>query len=152
MLRRSKYTFPDPIFAAIAEREKVVEAANRVYEALSIAEAKGRKKSRPSKMTGLERRRVTAMDAVDCASMRMAKTRPGTPAGAAALLSYVEADVRWSLAEWHDAAISTVNVAVKAWADCAEGAGDIPLLADRLDRIVLQRKAEFPQEMLRASL
>jgi len=84
-------------------------------------------RERAAKLAGIEwdKRAGIAAQRRECAltlanelkaHMQMAKTAPTTPAGAAALLAYVKADMKIGLEfDWHDKALGTLIDALKAW-------------------------------------
>jgi hypothetical protein len=171
----------DPIFAAIAERQKLEKIWSVLYHKLDVAEGRADKKHgrRPwglikwrkygaiggseidkareafleegfkPKMINTEYRDAKAreraaqraqkawdrrvgiaaqrrecdraMEAESRASVRMAKTRPTTPAGAAAMLEYVKAGMKDGEIDWHDIALATLVTTLRAWGKAAGG-------------------------------
>jgi hypothetical protein len=57
------------------------------------------------------------MSAKQRGAIRMAQIRPHTPAGAAALLAYVKADMEHDGIDWHEIAL---NTAINTLASCGE--------------------------------
>jgi hypothetical protein len=116
----------DPIFAAIAEHKAISkELWGRLYDALDEAEGEARKTHgmRPScersgdewdqraGIAPLREQYERANHAEIRLAMRMARTKPTTPAGAAALIAYVVRDLEdVALEDWHSAALKTVAV------------------------------------------
>jgi hypothetical protein len=113
---------PDPVLAAIAEHRWLREALTCTCDKLDGAEIRAQKKCGPcpgatrarrawdrkAGTTALRSARDRALEAERKASFRLAKLRPQTPAGAAALLAYVKADMNVSPDDWHEIAIETV--------------------------------------------
>jgi hypothetical protein len=97
----------DPIFAAIANHRKL----DRIWSDMA-AEA-DRVGNREAKQDNIDR----ASDAADLAALRMARTKPRTIAGAAALLDYATiGDITgmFTLGEcvWHQEAIENAVIAL----------------------------------------
>lgn len=66
-------------------------------------------------MMPLRRKLEQAFKAERGAALRMVKTRPTTPAGAAALLAYTKDDAKGGEINWHGIAMDTLIQTLKAW-------------------------------------
>jgi hypothetical protein len=116
----------DPIFAAIAEHKAISkELWSRLYYALNDAEDKAHETHgmRPSRSgdewdqrTGiapLREQYERGKLAEDRAKRHLARTKPTTPAGAGALVAYIQRDLEdVALEDWHSAALKTVAVSL----------------------------------------
>jgi hypothetical protein len=124
----------DPIFAAISERRKLEKIWCDLYHKLDVAEYKAGKKygRRPGSSERADKawdRRVgiaaqrqecdRAIKAEHRAGVRFATTKPTTPAGAAAMLVYLKADVKGGAIDWHEMAFTTLIATLKAWGQSA---------------------------------
>jgi hypothetical protein len=116
----------DPIFAAIDEHKAISkELWGRLYYALTEAEDEacithGMRPSRSGdewdQRTGVKPLREQyerAQLAEDRAKRHLARTKPTTPAGAGALVAYIQRDLEdVELEDWHSAALKTVAVSL----------------------------------------
>ena len=119
----------DPVFAAIAEHKVLTRESNRLEESCWTVRAEAEKKygewiSAPNDWPG--KTTVTpfydrwhrAANAERKAAMRMARTKPTTLAGAAALVAYTRRDMMKDPSElsgWIPIALKTVAAALGAW-------------------------------------
>lgn len=87
-------------------RERAGERAEKAWDRRAGIAAQRRKFER-------------ANEAEQRAAERMAKTKPTTPAGAAAMLAYVKTDMEGGDIDWHDTAIATLVATLKAWGKTA---------------------------------
>ena len=124
-----RFVAVDPIFAAIEQRRKLEKVWGDLYSKLDVAEHRAGKKhgQRPTgeraekawdRRAGIavQRRECDrALNAESDATMRMAKTRPTTPAAAAAMLEYVKTDAMIGEMEWHSVAFDTIIAAISTW-------------------------------------
>jgi hypothetical protein len=119
----------DPVFAAIAEHKVLSRESNRLEESCWTVRAEAEKKygewvSAPNDWPGettvtpFYDRWHRAANAERKAAMRMARTKPTTLAGAAALVAYTRRDMMKNpseLSDWIPIALKTVAAALGAW-------------------------------------
>lgn len=104
----------DPIFEAIKVYRSSVRQCNRHYDKLCQAEFNAREGIAWDKRTGLTVLRKASKRALRdqrSAGMRMARTRPTTPAGLAVLIDYVRRDSVPGKCDWHSVALKTAAIA-----------------------------------------
>jgi hypothetical protein len=90
-------------YLAAKARERAVKRAERAWD----------------KRAGLALQHLAverAISAEQRAAERMARTKPRTPAGAAAMLAYVKANMEEGEIKWHSVALQTIVVTLAAWA------------------------------------
>jgi hypothetical protein len=120
---------PDPVFAAIGEHKALTRESSRLEESCWTVRAEAEKKygewiSAPNDWPG--KTTVTpfydrwhrAANAERKAAMRMARTKPTTLAGVAALVAYTRRDMMKNpseLSDWIPIALKTVAAALGAW-------------------------------------
>ena len=68
-------------------------------------------------MSDLVREKADADAAEHRALMLVARTKPLTPAGAAAFLSFIREDMKHGNSDWHDVALATLASSLNGWAD-----------------------------------
>jgi hypothetical protein len=119
----------DPIFAAIEQRRKLEKVWGDLYSKIDVAERRAGKKhgQRPTgerAEKAWDRRAGIAVQRRECdrainaesdATMRLAKTRPTTPAGAAVMLEYLKTDAKPGEMEWHSVAFDTIIATISTW-------------------------------------
>jgi hypothetical protein len=134
----------DPIFAAIEQTQKLEKLWGDLNSKLDVAQSKAEKKhgrrplaliawrkygaigglageraekawDRRAGMAVHRREYDLALNAERDATIRMSKTRPTTPAGAAAMLKYVLSDALVGEMEWHSVAFDTIIATISTW-------------------------------------
>lgn len=126
---------PDPIRAAISERQRLEKIWCVLGRDLDLAEYRASKKlgSRPhgsaraekawdrrAGITAKRRKYERAIEAEERATARLAKTKPTTLASAAVMLAYLKKDVDAGDMDWHDTAFATLIGTLKAWGQLAQ--------------------------------
>lgn len=107
----------DPVFAAIEAHRKLLKECDQLYGDLDEVEIGRAKKKRmrhsAAELASLQTKYERTRRAETAAGMRMAKTKPTTPAGAGALVAYVRADLEIGVGpEWHLVALATAAKAL----------------------------------------
>ena len=134
----------DPIFAAIEQAQKLEKLWGDLNSKLDVAQSKAEKKhgrrplaliawrkygaigglageraekawDRRAGMAVHRREYDLALNAERDATIRMSKTRPTTPAGAAAMLEYVKTEAEIGEMEWHEVAFATLIATLATW-------------------------------------
>ncbi len=107
-------TKTDPIFAAIDKHRKLLKECDRLFAAIDRAENK-LKKQNDHHLLSLRRQYEQTLRAERAAGMQMAKMKPKTLAGAAALVAYTRVDMKLGIGpKWHLVALATVATALAA--------------------------------------
>jgi hypothetical protein len=83
-------------------RERAAERAERAWD-------------RRTGIAPLRRECDRAIEAERRAAVRMAKTRPTTPAGVAKMLAFLKADIKDGETHWHEIAFDTLVATLKTW-------------------------------------
>jgi hypothetical protein len=102
----------DPIFAAIDKHRKLLKECERLFAAIDRGENTAKKQNQHN-ISSLRRQYERTLRAERTAGMRMAKTKPKTLAGAAALVAYTCADIKLGIGpKWHLVALATIAAAL----------------------------------------
>jgi hypothetical protein len=105
-------TKTDPIFAAIDKHRKLLKECDRLFAIIDRAE-NTLEKQKQQRIASLHRQYERTLRAERAAGMRMAKMKPKTLAGVAALVVYTRADMKLGIGpKWHMVALATVAVAL----------------------------------------
>jgi hypothetical protein len=105
---------PDPAFALIDVHKARTKEWCRLYDKLDEAEFEAGRThgKRPWELIALRGQEERALAAVRKAAMRMARTKPTTLAGAAALISYTRRDIMEGEVDWQMVALKTAASAL----------------------------------------
>jgi hypothetical protein len=102
----------DPIFAAIDKHRNLLKECDRLFAVIDRNQ-KTLKKQNDRRLSSLRRQYERTLRAERTAGMRMAKIKPKTLAGAAALVAYTRADIKLGIGpKWHLVALATVATAL----------------------------------------